>query len=178
MERDECRNLYPVGWGCLIPPYLHLMLGLANDEVQKIYKELQAIDGIDKEAAQRLSDVTVVAAEVEDELIDNPVVASTFGSNPNLGKCVEDKPFGTWGFLADEAKSKAAASSAAGAALDARTLHGNNQKLSTRQLKANHESAVKMENEDTELRAGADALYAAKDAVFAARAAVEAEEVA
>ena len=128
----------PVNWGRLIPPYLHLMLGLANDEVQKIYKELQAIDGIDKEAAQRLSDVTVVAAEVEDELIDNPVVASTFGSNPNLGKCVEDKPFGTWGFLADEAKSKAAAaassvtSSASEEALAARTLNRNNQKLSTR----------------------------------------------
>jgi hypothetical protein len=35
-----------------------------------------------------------------------------------------------------------------------------------------------MENEATELRAGADALNAGKDAVFAARAAVEAEEVA
>ena len=35
-----------------------------------IYKELLALDGIDEEEAQRLSDLTVVAAEVEDELID------------------------------------------------------------------------------------------------------------
>jgi hypothetical protein len=80
--------------------------------------------------------------------------------------------------LADEAKSKAAASSAAGEALAARTLNGDNQKLSTWQLKANHESAVKMENGAAELRAGADALNAAKDTVLAARAAVGAEEVA
>ena len=126
------------------------MLGLVNDKVQRIYKELLAPDGIDEDTAQRLSDLTVVAAEVEDELIDqaegvldllttsDPFVASTFGSTPNMGKCVEDKPFGTWGFLADEAKSKAAAaassvtSSASGEALAARTLNGNNQKLSTR----------------------------------------------
>ena len=141
MSAETC---IPVDWGRLIPPYLHLMLGLVNDKVQRIYKELLALDGIDEEAAQRLSDLTVVAAEVEDELIDqaegvldllttsNPFVASTFGSTPNMGKCVQDKPFGTWGFLADEAKSEAAASSAAGAALAARTLNGNNQKMSTR----------------------------------------------
>jgi hypothetical protein len=62
--------------------------------------------------------------------------------------------------------------------LAARTLNGNNQKLSTRRLKANHESSVKVENEAAELRAGAGTLNAAKDAVFAARAAVEAEKVA
>jgi hypothetical protein len=45
-----------VDWGRLIPPYLHLMLGLVNDKVQRIYKELLALDGIDEEAAQRLSD--------------------------------------------------------------------------------------------------------------------------
>ena len=54
----------PVDWGRLIPPYLHLMLGLVNDKVQRIYKELLALNGIDEEAAQRLSDLTVVAAEV------------------------------------------------------------------------------------------------------------------
>ena len=111
------------------------MLGSVNDKVQRIYKELLALDGIDEEAAQWLSDLTVVAGEVEDELIDqaegvldllittsNLFVASTFGSTPNMGMCVEDKPFGTWGFLADEAKSKAAASSASGDALAARPL--------------------------------------------------------
>jgi hypothetical protein len=46
------------------------MLGLVNDKVQSIYKEFLALDEIDEEAAQRLSDLTVLAAEVEDELID------------------------------------------------------------------------------------------------------------
>ena len=66
MSAETC---IPVNWGRLIPPYLHLMLGLVNDKVQSIYKEFLALDEIDEEAAQRLSD-TVLAAEVEDELID------------------------------------------------------------------------------------------------------------
>ena len=143
MSAETC---IPVDWGRLISPYLHLTLGLVNDKVQRIYKELLALDGIDEEAAQRLSDLTVVAAEVRSKTNSSTKLKeySTFsllailllqvplGSTPNMGKCVEDKPFGTWGFLADEAKSEAAASSAAGAALAARTLNGNNQKLSTR----------------------------------------------
>jgi hypothetical protein len=52
----SAKNCIPVDWGRLIPPYLHLMLGLVNDKVQRIYKELLALDGIDEEAAQRLSD--------------------------------------------------------------------------------------------------------------------------
>ena len=96
MSAETC---IPVDWGRLIPPCLHLILGLVNDKVHRTYKELLPLGGIDEEAAQRLSDLTVVAAEVEDELIDqaegvletlttrNPFVASTFGSTPNLGKC-------------------------------------------------------------------------------------------
>lgn len=105
-------------------------------------------------------------------------VFSTFGSTPDLGRSVEEMPIATWDSLAEEANLKAAAKSAAGAALAALTLNAANQKLSRRQLHINEESALKMENEASELRAGATALITAKDAVVAARAAVEKEALA
>ena len=67
-----------------------------------------------------------------------------------------------WDLLAEEAKSKAEANPAAGAALATRTLNAAKEKLSARQLKTNkREGAIKMENEAARLRAGADALSAA-----------------
>ena len=164
------------------------MLGLVNDEVKKIYKELLGLDGVDEESARLLETLTGDAARLEDDFIDqievvidllsstNVFVLSTFGSTPDLGRSVEEMPIATWDSLAEEANLKAAAKSAAGAALAALTLNAANQKLSRRQLHINEESALQMENEASKLRAGATALITAKDAVVAARAAVEAEE--
>ena len=185
VSADTC---IPVDWARLIPPYLHLMLGLVNDEVKKIYKELLGLDGVDEESARLLETLTGDAARLEDDFIDqievvidllsstNVFVLSTFGSTPDLGRSVEEMPIATWDSLAEEANLKAAAKSAAGAALAALTLNAANQKLSRRQLHINEESALQMENEASKLRAGATALITAKDAVVAARAAVEAEE--
>ena len=164
------------------------MLGLVNDEVKKIYKELLGLDGVDEESARLLETLTGDAARLEDDFIDqievvidllsstNVFVLSTFGSTPDLGRSVEEMPIATWDSLAEEANLKAAAKSATGAALAALTLNAANQKLSRRQLHINEESALQMENEASKLRAGATALITAKDAVVAARAAVEAEE--
>jgi len=59
-----------VDWARLIPPYLHLMLGLVNDEVKKIYKELLGLDGVDEESARLLETLTGDAARLEDDFID------------------------------------------------------------------------------------------------------------
>jgi len=148
VSADTC---IPVDWARLIPPYLHLMLGLVNDEVKKIYKELLGLDGVDEESARLLETLTGGAARLEDDFIDqievvidllsstNVFVLSTFGSTPDLGRSVEEMPIATWDSLAEEANLKAAAKSAAGAALAALTLNAANQKLSRRQLHINEE---------------------------------------
>ena len=130
------------------------MLGLVNDEVKKIYKELLGLDGVDEESARLLETLTGDAARLEDDFIDqievvidllsstNVFVLSTFGSTPDLGRSVEEMPIATWDSLAEEANLKAAAKSAAGAALAALTLNAANQKLSRRQLHINEESAA------------------------------------
>jgi hypothetical protein len=130
------------------------MLGLVNDEVKKIYKELLGLDGVDEESARLLETLTGGAARLEDDFIDqievvidllsstNVFVLSTFGSTPDLGRSVEEMPIATWDSLAEEANLKAAAKSAAGAALAALTLNAANQKLSRRQLHINEESAA------------------------------------
>ena len=130
------------------------MLGLVNDEVKKIYKEVLGLDGVDEESARLLETLTGGAARLEDDFIDqievvidllsstNVFVLSTFGSTPDLGRSVEEMPIATWDSLAEEANLKAAAKSAAGAALAALTLNAANQKLSRRQLHINEESAA------------------------------------
>jgi hypothetical protein len=46
------------------------MLGLVNDEVKKIYKELLGLDGVDEESARLLETLTGDAARLEDDFID------------------------------------------------------------------------------------------------------------
>ena len=60
-----------VDWGRLIPPYLHLILGTVNDEVQAIYSELLVLDKVDSASVDRMESLTAALADREDELIDH-----------------------------------------------------------------------------------------------------------
>jgi len=88
----------------LIPPYLHLILGTVNGEVQAFYRELLVLDKIDSASFERMEQWTADVADSEDELIDraekvislltssDAFVSENFGPAPSFGRIVEQQP--------------------------------------------------------------------------------------
>ena len=128
----------------------NLYFGLLTDAILSIFGSYEAMRYDSKShptdcySKARLEDDFIDQIEVVIDLLSstNVFVLSTFGSTPDLGRSVEEMPIATWDSLAEEANLKAAAKSAAGAALAALTLNAANQKLSRRQLHINEESAA------------------------------------
>ena len=128
-------------------PYLHLILGTVNDEVQAIYRELLVLDKIDSASVERMKKLTAAVADLEDELIDraeevifllpssNAFVSANFGPAPSLGRIVEEKPLTIWSGLAKAANSSAAGKTAKALALGALKKNPKtNIKANARQL--------------------------------------------
>ena len=102
MSAPTC--LPTVDWSRLIPPYLHLILGTVNGEVQAFYRELLVLDKIDSASFERMEQWTADVADSEDELIDraekvislltssDAFVSENFGPAPSFGRIVEQQP--------------------------------------------------------------------------------------
>ena len=59
-------SLFPNGnFGKIIPPVLHLILGLVNDQMQYLWKELQVWDGSDPRLAKELAECVALVEETE-----------------------------------------------------------------------------------------------------------------
>lgn len=137
-----------VDWGRLIPPYLHLILGTVNDEVQAIYSELLVLDKVDSASVDRMDKLTAALADREDELIDHAeevislltpshaFESANIGLVPDLGRMVEEKPITFWSRLTMAANSSAAAMTKTALELRASKKNPKNgHTLSKRQLK-------------------------------------------